>query len=86
MQNDKIATSDLRPRAENEVREKEQSAHPSDVNVGALYHELDVYKIELGEKNEKLMRAQAKLVASEEKYRDLYEFAPIGYFTSSLRG
>ena len=29
---------------------------------------------------------QAKLAASEEKYRDLYEFAPIGYFTLEPSG
>ena len=86
MQNDKIATSDLRPYAEDEQQVKERSAHPSEMDVEALYHELDVHKIELEQKNEELMRAQAKLVASEEKYRDLYEFAPIRYFTLESSG
>ena len=86
MQNDKKATSDLRPRAEDEQQEKERSAHLSEVDVGALYHELDVYKIELEQKNEELMRAQAKLTASEQKYRDLFEFVPIGYFTLESSG
>jgi hypothetical protein len=31
--------------------------------------------------NEELQRIQAELRASEDKYKDLYEFAPIGYFT-----
>ena len=86
MQNDKIATSDLRPYAEDEQQVKERSAHPSEMDVEALYHELDVHKIELEQKNEELMRAQAKLTASEEKYRDLYEFAPIRYFTLESSG
>ena len=47
MQNDKIATSDLRPHAEDEQQVKERSAHPSEMDVEALYHELDVHKIEL---------------------------------------
>jgi PAS domain S-box-containing protein len=86
MQNDKMATSDLRQRSENEVREKERSAHHSEMDVGALYHDLEVCQIELEQKNEELLRAQAKLVASEEKYRDVCEFLPIGYFTLESSG
>ena len=86
MQNDKMATSDQRLHSENEVRENERGAHPSEMDVGALYHELDVFKIELEQKSEELMLAQAKLAASEEKYRDLFEFVPIGYFTLESSG
>jgi PAS domain S-box-containing protein len=51
------------------------------VDVRALCHELEVHQIELEMQNEELKQAQAELAASEEKYRDLYEFAPIGYLT-----
>ena len=52
----------------------------------ALCHELEVHQIELEMQNEELRRVQAELAASEEKYRDLYEFAPIGYFTLESSG
>jgi len=80
-QNDKAANSDLRQRAEDEVREKGRSATLSEVDVRALCHELEVHQIELELQNEELQRTQAELGTSEDKYRDLYEFAPIGYFT-----
>jgi PAS domain S-box-containing protein len=69
----------LRQRAEEEVREKGRSACLSEVDLRALCHELEVHQVELEMQNEELQRVQAELVASEEKYRDLYEFAPIGY-------
>ena len=52
----------------------------------ALCHELEVHQIELEMQNEELKRLQSELIASEEKYRDLYEFAPIGYFTLESSG
>ncbi len=86
LQNDKMATSDLRRHAENKVRKKGRSNSLSEVDVRALCHELEVHQIELEMQNEELLRVQAKLVESEEKYRDLYEFAPIGYFTLESNG
>jgi len=86
LQNDKMATSDLRQHAENKVREKGRSNSLSEVDVRRLCHELEVHQIELEMQNEELMRLQSELIASEEKYRDLYEFAPIGYFTLESSG
>ena len=86
MQNNEIAASDLRQQAENEVRKKGRSSSLSEVDVRALCHELEVHQIELELQNEELLRVQAKLAESEEKYRDLYEFAPIGYFTLEPKG
>jgi PAS domain S-box-containing protein len=86
LQNDKIAASDLRQHAENKVREKGRSNSLSEVDVRALCHELEVHQIELEMQNEELMRLQSELIASEEKYRDLYEFAPIGYYTLESSG
>jgi PAS domain S-box-containing protein len=81
-----MATSDLRRHAENKIREKGRSSSLSEVDVRALCHELEVHQIELEMQNEELMRLQSELSASEEKYRDLYEFAPIGYFTLEPSG
>ena len=46
-----------------------------------LIHELEVHQIELEMQAEELRRAHIALEESRDKYLDLYEFAPIGYFT-----
>ncbi|MDD1750081.1 MAG: PAS domain S-box protein [Methanothrix sp.] len=55
-------------------------------NTRALCHELEVHQTELEMQNEELQRVQLELAVSEEKYRDLYEFAPIGYLTLEASG
>jgi PAS domain S-box-containing protein len=45
-----------------------------------LYHDLEVHQEELEMQNLELRRIQIELAESEGKYRDLYEFGPIGYF------
>ena len=46
-----------------------------------LVHELRAHEFELELQNEQLRRAQADLSASRERYMDLYDFAPVGFFT-----
>ncbi len=53
------------------------SAEPAE----RLVHELRVHEFELELQNEQLRRAQAEVTASRERYMDLYDFAPVGYFT-----
>jgi len=51
-----------------------------------LIHELDVHQIELEMKNEELLLAKEQIETASEKYIDLYDFAPSGYFTLSRNG
>ncbi len=51
-----------------------------------MMHELEVHQIELEMQNEALREAQATLMTSQERYADLYDFAPVGYFTFDSSG
>jgi len=81
----------LRKRAEALAREragempKDLEAPPLDVALRAL-HELRVHQIELEMQNEELRRTQEELEFSRARYFDLYDLAPVGYFTLSEKG
>jgi diguanylate cyclase (GGDEF)-like protein/PAS domain S-box-containing protein len=54
---------------------------PPSPSVEELLHELRVHQIELEMQNEELQNARSALEASHNRYLNLYEFAPVGYFT-----
>ncbi len=72
--------------------EKVLSQRPQDIrkipveDIKRLIHELDVYQIELDMQNDELRKAQAEIEQSRAKYVDLYDFAPVGYFTLTAAG
>ena len=51
-----------------------------------LIHELRVHQIELELQNEDLRESQIKLSESQNKYFELFNFAPVGYFTLDKDG
>ncbi|MHB8899583.1 MAG: sensor histidine kinase, partial [Thermoguttaceae bacterium] len=52
----------------------------AEVDVRALLHELEVHQIELEMQNEELLRSQESSQEVTDKYQDLFDFAPTGYF------
>jgi PAS domain S-box-containing protein len=77
----------LRKKAEAKLKKQDAKVERlSAKNVRDLAHELGTYQIELEMQNEELRNAQEELEASRSKYVDLYDFAPVGYFTLDKNG
>jgi PAS domain S-box-containing protein len=74
----------LRSRAE-KLAGKPAAAH-ADADTRRLLHELEVHQIELEMQNTELRRSRDESEALLEKYTELYDFAPVGYFTLSAEG
>ena len=81
------ADKKLRRRAE-ESLSKDFAEQPefSDVDTQKPIHELRVHQVELEMQNEELRQAQSELAQSRDRYLELYDFAPIGYFTLDKKG
>ncbi len=76
---------EVRRCAEDLLRDRKQPAHSPDDDA-KLVHELQVHQIELEMQNEELVRSRAELETSLERYSELYDFAPVGYFTLGRDG
>jgi len=82
----------LRRRAEARLR---QPRHPlrskdepqkTEADPRRLLHELQVHQVELAMQNAELQEARSRMEALLEKYTDLYDFAPVGYFSLDEQG
>lgn len=81
----------LRRRAEKALHEEGVGARggagtPSHEDALRLVHELRVHQVELKMQNDELQRSYAELNATRERYFDLYNLAPVGYFIVSHDG
>ena len=76
----------LRSDAEARLADQHSPAAESASSDDHLWHELRVHQIELEMQNEALRQTQLALEQSRDRYRDLYEFAPVGYLTLSRSG
>ncbi|MFZ2277487.1 MAG: PAS domain-containing protein [Prosthecobacter sp.] len=79
---------DLRRRAESQLREMPAKTKraPSAADAQRALQELQIHQIELELQNEELKLTKAEVDAGLEKYTNLYDFAPVGYFTLGVDG
>jgi len=87
----------LRRRAEERLKEKQKNQRSAGSGGVAgkqeaaqepqrLIQELQIHQIELEMQNEELWESRAEVEAGLELYTDLYDFAPVGYFTFDREG
>jgi PAS domain S-box-containing protein len=73
----------LRRRAEQELKQHHAEKGRARIEADArrLVHELQVHQVELEMQNAELEEARARTEVLLDKYTDLYDFAPVGYFS-----
>jgi PAS domain S-box-containing protein len=77
----------LRRRAEAAAKKRAVSKdNQSEDDPRRLFHELQVHQIELEMQNATLQDTQDMMELSLERYTDLYDFAPVAYFTLDSGG
>ncbi len=82
-----LRSTEIRKNAEEALKGKTTDLKKlSHGDAQKLVHELEVHQIELEMQNEELRRAQKELEDARNRYSDLYDFAPIGYFTFDKNG
>ena len=83
-----LAATQLRRRAKDRLGKKKTDLQMprSEKDAQRLVQELEIHQIELEMQNAELRRTQEDLELSRNKYVELYDFAPVGYFTFDTQG
>lgn len=74
------AAGDLREEGQQRPGDPRAEGVGAEADVRALLAELRLHQSELERQNETLQRARAEAQEASQQYRDLFHFAPIGYF------
>lgn len=78
---------DLRRRAQARLKSRTAGLEKiSPEEARNLLQELHIHQVELEMQNEEIRRTQAELETALARYTDLYDFAPVAYFTLDDRG
>ena len=79
---------ELRQRAKHRLRKQPAQVvrMENKADTRRLVQELQIHQIELEMQNEELKQAKAEVDTGLEKYTDLYDFAPVGYFSLDEQG
>jgi diguanylate cyclase (GGDEF)-like protein/PAS domain S-box-containing protein len=89
MKKSDLSKAELHQQAEAKLIERKKKTGPlpeTEKDTRRLVHELQVNQIELEIQNEELVQARAEAEESYRQYTDLYDFAPVGYFTLAQDG
>src|ERR1019366_5414894 len=84
--------AELRRHAEARLHERQakrrfEAGDPkAEADPRRLFHELQVHQVQLEMQNAELQDARDRTEALLEKYTDLYDFAPVGYFSLDKQG
>jgi PAS domain S-box-containing protein len=78
----------LRRRAEQRLQASHAEPGRARIEADAqrLVHELQVHQVELEMQNAELVEARERMEVLLEKYTELYDFAPVGYFSVAANG
>jgi two-component system, sensor histidine kinase PdtaS len=86
------SNADLRKKAEKRARNNAAWLNQNDpeelspLALRSVLHELHIHQIELEMQNEELRRSHVELDAARSRYFDLFDLAPVGYFTIDDKG
>lgn len=85
MKEEKSNSSEIDNKCEEpELTEKDEDYQ--DISKQEIIHNLRTHEIELENQNEELRKTQLKLESLRDKYFNLFNFAPVGYFTIDKNG